>query len=122
VVETFSGDRYCLEELTMSVSYRVVGLCLILGCSERYLYSVFMRDIGLPPKTWMDLERMVVARRMLEGGKPIEKVAWDLGFMSVEAFRRKFHKVYTVSPARFLRGRRVFDPSNPLPGTRQEHS
>jgi methylphosphotriester-DNA--protein-cysteine methyltransferase len=72
-----------------------------------------MRDIGLPPKTWMNLERMVVARRKLEGGETVEQVARDLGFMSVEAFRRKFHKVYKVSPARFLRGRRIFDPTNP---------
>lgn len=58
----------------------------------------------------MDLERMVVARRMLEGGKNVEEVADGLGFMSVESFRRKFMKVYKVSPARFLRGLRVFDP------------
>jgi len=95
----------------MSKSYRVVGLCSALGCSERYLYAVFLRDIGLPPKTWMDLERMVVARRMLEGGKSPEDVADSLGFMSVESFRRKFHKVYKMSPARFLRMRKVFDPS-----------
>lgn len=94
----------------MSKSYRVVGLCSALGCSERYLYAVFLRDIGLPPKTWMDLERMVVARRMLEGGKSVEEVADGLGFMSVESFRRKFMKVYKVSPGRFLRGLRVFDP------------
>lgn len=122
VAETFSGDDYCLEELALSMSYSVAGLCLALGCSERYLYSVFMRDIGLSPKTWMNLERMVVARRMLEGGKPIEKVARDLGFMSVGAFGRKFRMVYTVSPTRFLRGRRVFDPSNPLPSQRPDHS
>ena len=113
VVEAFSGKSYCLEQLALSKSYRVVGVCTSLGCSERYLYSVFMRDIGLPPKTWMNLERMVVARRKLEGGETVEQVARDLGFMSVEAFRRKFHKVYKVSPARFLRGRRIFDPTNP---------
>ena len=74
-----------------------------------------MRDIGLPPKTWMNLERMVVARRKLEGGKTVEQVAHDLGFMSVESFRRKFYKVYRVSPGRFLKSRRIFDPSNPPP-------
>lgn len=76
---------------------------------------MFMRDIGLPPKTWMNLERMVVARRKLEGGIRVEQVAHDLGFLSVEAFRRKFYHVYRVSPGRFLKNRRVFDPSNPLP-------
>jgi AraC-like DNA-binding protein len=119
VVETFSGETYCLEKLALSKCYRVADVCAALGCSERYLYSAFLRDIGLPPKTWMNLERMVVARRMLEGGKPIEKVAADLGFMSLEAFGRRFYKVYKMSPGRFVRSRRIFDPSSPplLPPT-----
>lgn len=115
VVETFSGKIHCLEKLVLSKSYRVADVCAVLGCSERHLYAVFVRDIGLPPKTWMNLERMVVARRKLEGGKTVEQVAADLGFLSVESFNRKFAKVYRVSPARFLRNRRIFDPSNPLP-------
>jgi AraC-like DNA-binding protein len=115
VVEAFSGRSYCLEKLALAKGYRVADVCEALGCSQRYLYSVFMRDIGLPPKTWMNLERMVVARRKLEGGKTVEEVAIDLGFLSVEAFRRKFMDVYRISPGRFLRNRRVFDPSSPLP-------
>lgn len=115
VVEAFSGKSYCLENLALAKSYRVVGVCTALGCSERYLYSVFVRDIGLPPKTWMNLERMVVARRKLEGGISVGQVAQDLGFLSVEAFRRKFYHVYRVSPGRFVRNRRVFDPNMPLP-------
>ena len=114
VVETFSGEAYCLEKLALSKCYRVADVCAALGCSERYLYAAFLRDIGLPPKTWMNLERMVVARRMLEGGKPVEQVATDLGFMSLEAFRRRFYKVYKMSPGRFVRSRRIFDPSNPV--------
>ncbi len=114
-VETFSGVDYCLEELSMSKGYRVAGVCEALGCSQRYLYVVFLRDVGLPPKHWMNLERMVVARRKLEGGKTVEQVARDLGFLSVEAFSRKFYKVYRISPARFKRVRKTFDPSKPLP-------
>lgn len=113
VVETFSGESHCLEHLALSKSYRVTGVCAFLGCSERYLYAVFVRDIGLPPKTWMNLERMVVARRKLEGGIPVEQVASDLGFLSVESFRRRFYTVYRVSPGRYLKSRRIFDPSNP---------
>ncbi|MBC8128395.1 MAG: helix-turn-helix domain-containing protein [Gloeobacteraceae cyanobacterium ES-bin-144] len=110
-VETFSGKAYCLEILALSKSYRVSAVCSALGCSERLLYSVFMRDIGLPPKTWMSMERMVVARRKLEGGKAIEMVARELGFMAVETFTRRFYEVYGISPGRFVRSRKVFDPS-----------
>lgn len=113
VVETFSGESHCLEKLALSKSYRVTGVCAALGCSERYLYSAFLRDIGLPPKRWMNLERMVVARRKLEGGIPPEQVADDLGFLSVESFRRRFYTVYRISPDRFLKSRRIFNPSSP---------
>jgi AraC-like DNA-binding protein len=115
VVESFSGLDGCLEELAFEKSYRVSDLCATLGCSQRYLYVVFMRDIGLPPKQWMNLERMVVARRKLAGGKTAREVASDLGFMSVESFRRRFYKVYRISPLRFVKRIKVFDPSNPIP-------
>ena len=115
VVEAFSGTNCCLENLALDKSYRVADVCEALGCSQRYLYVVFMRDIGLPPKTWMNLERMVVARRKLEGGKSVAQVAQDLGFLSEESFRRKFYKVYRISPGRFLKNRRIFDPSKAQP-------
>lgn len=112
VVEAFSGKKCCLEKLAFDTNYRVAEVCDALGCSQRYLYAVFLRDIGLPPKTWMNLERMVVARRKLEGGRTVEQVAMDLGFLSVESFRRRFYTVYRISPGRFLKRRRIFDPSN----------
>lgn len=65
------------------------------------MHKVFVRDIGLPPKHWMNLERMVVARRMLRGGKSPEMVARDLGFMSIHTFTRQFLKFYQTTPTLF---------------------
>ena len=113
VVEAFSGLECSLEELALEKGYRVADVCLALGCSQRHFYAVFTRDIGLPPKTWMNLERMVMARRKLLGGKPVEEVSAELGFMSVEAFRRRFYRVYRTSPGRFITHPRLFDPANP---------
>ncbi len=92
----------------------MADVCTALGCSSRYLHTLFVRDIGLPPKNWMKLERMVVARRKLEGGKSPEEVARDLGFMSVQTFSRQFHKYYQTTPAEFQSDRRIFDPSGGL--------
>lgn len=114
-IETFSGMTCCLEEIAFRHGYNVAGVCDALGCSERYLYAAFIRDIGLSPKTWMNLERMVVARRKLEGGKTIEETADDLGFKSVEAFGRAFYHMFRVSPVRYLKSRIIFDPMKPLP-------
>jgi AraC-like DNA-binding protein len=94
-------EHLCLERLALKCGYRICEICAELDCSERYLYSVFTRDIGLPPKAWMRLERMVVACRMLVGGKPPEVVAADLGFASSANFRREFVRFYGVSPLKF---------------------
>lgn len=113
VVGAFSGRAYCLEKLAYSKAYRVGDICEALGCSQRHLYTVFMRDIGLPPKHWLVLEKMVVARRKLEGGVSIRKVARDMGYNSVVSFSRRFEKMHGVSPGRFVKHRDWFDPSKP---------
>jgi AraC-like DNA-binding protein len=111
IVESFSGTTGCLEQLALSKGYRVGDICEALGCSQRGLYSIFLRDIGLPPKHWLDLERMVVARRKLEGGRAIKEVAEELGYASMIGFSRRFERVYGLPPGRFLRHRQVFDPT-----------
>lgn len=111
VVESFSGVNHCLERLAYRKGYRVADVCNALGCSNRYLHTLFVRDIGLPPKQWMNLERMVVARRKLEGGKQPEEICKDLGFMSMHTFYRQFQIHYNTTPMKFLNRRRVFDPS-----------
>lgn len=97
------GERLCLQRLALRTGYRVGELCSELECNRNYLHEVFLRDIGLPPKEWMRGERMVVARRMLTGGKAPEEVAADLGFATPNNFRREFLGVYRVPPLRFQR-------------------
>lgn len=111
IVESFSGEDYCLERLALHKGYRVVDVCSVLGCSSRYLYSLFVRDIGLTPKLWMKMERMVVARRKLEGGRDPGDVALDLGFHSVHTFCRQFHIFYQTTPMHFQSARQTFDHS-----------
>lgn len=104
--------NHCLERLAFRKGYRVADVCATLGCSSRYLHTLFVRDIGLPPKHWMKLERMVVARRKLEGGKSPEEVSRDLGFMSIHTFHRQFRLFYQTTPTRFQSDRKTFDPSD----------
>ena len=99
------GERVCLQGLALRCGYRIGEICAELECSERYLYEVFSRDIGLPPKQWMRLERMVVARRMLTGGRAPEEVAEELGFATPNNFRREFVGFYRMGPLDFQRER-----------------
>lgn len=100
-----TGERLCLQRLALRCGYRICEMCGEVACSDRYLHTVFMRDIGLPPKEWMRWERMVVARRKLIGGKRPEEVAADLGFSCMNNFRREFLAIHRVPPLQFQQER-----------------
>ena len=95
--------RPVLEVLALRCGYRVGEICAVLGCCERHLHALFVRDVGLAPKEWLKQERMVVARRMLKGGERPDRVAEELGFSTLNNFRREFRGVYGVSPLDFQR-------------------
>ncbi len=94
-----------LHQQGLSGGRRMQGL----GCSSRYLYILFIRDIGRSPKHWMKLERMVVARRKLEGGKSPKTSQGDLGFMSIHTFSGQFQRFYHMTTELFQRDRKTFD-------------
>ena len=68
-VTDMSSYDFHLEVLAHRGGYRVDALCEALGCSQRHLYTVFTRDIGLTPKEWLGQQRMVIARHKLAGGR-----------------------------------------------------
>jgi AraC-like DNA-binding protein len=86
---TSNPQPQCLHGLALRCGYRVDEVCAELHCSPRYLHHVFMRDVGLPPKTWMRQERLLVARRLLESGESPHAVAEWVGFTLVGNFRRE---------------------------------
>jgi len=92
-----------LESLARRHGYRVCEMCAELGCGERYLHATFVRDIGLSPKMWLRQERMLVARRLLRDGRSADAVAEELGFSTLNNFRREFREVYGLSPLQFQR-------------------
>ncbi|MBJ7256603.1 MAG: helix-turn-helix transcriptional regulator [Akkermansiaceae bacterium] len=98
VSESFTKMNQCLERVAYSHGYRVSDVCKAMGCSSRYFYDVFHRDVGLSPKLWMKFERMVVARRKLDGGLDAKVVAKEIGFKSVHTFRREFQLFHLSSP------------------------
>lgn len=102
VILGITNSRYSLEELAFRNGYRVEAICHEIGCGIRYFHFVFLRDIGLPPKRWMRLERMVVARRMLFGGRTPDEVAERVGFASTNNFNREFTAIYRMTPRQFM--------------------
>ncbi len=96
----------CLEALALAEGYRVSGVCDRLGISQPHFREMFVRDVGLPPKVWMQWERMVVARRMLSWGLDPLEVSELLGFSHPNSFRREFREIYGIPPSKFLNGRK----------------
>ena len=82
--------------------YRIKEMREELNCSERYVYEVFIRDVGVPPKLRLRWERMVMARRMLGGGMDAYDVAYKLGFCTPGCFGREFSALHGMSPGRFV--------------------
>jgi AraC family transcriptional activator FtrA len=77
--------------------------------SERTFLRRFTEATGLPPKAWLQHERLARARELLEStGHSTEQVAGQCGYRSVESFRVAFRTVVGVPPSvyreRFGRG------------------
>ncbi len=70
--------------------------------SVRHLSRVFARETGLTPKQYQLALRMDKACRLLEGSSlPIEEIAEQCGFASVQAFRACWNKAQPMTPGEF---------------------
>ncbi|WP_439862127.1 transcriptional regulator FtrA [Pseudomonas sp. MBLB4136] len=70
--------------------------------SERTFLRRFRQATGLTPKAWLQHERMIRARALLEGGRQsIEWIAEQCGFRTVESFRSAFRSSVGLSPSAY---------------------
>ena len=99
------GTRRDLHQTALQSGFRVSMMSETLGCSERHVYDVFMRDVGLPPKQWLVQVRMCEARQRLQAGEDPKQLVDKLGFSSLGTFRREFVRCYGVGPSQYLQDR-----------------
>jgi transcriptional regulator GlxA family with amidase domain len=70
--------------------------------SERNFARAFRRELGLTPAAYVEVARVEAARMALEStGTPVEVVARQAGFGTVETMRRAFHRRLGVGPAEY---------------------
>lgn len=68
--------------------------------SERTFLRRFTEATGLPPKAWLQHERLGRARELLEStNQNTEQIAMGCGYRSVETFRVAFRNVVGVPPS-----------------------
>jgi transcriptional regulator GlxA family with amidase domain len=70
--------------------------------SERNFARAFRRELGMTPGAYVEVARVEAARIALETtAAPVEAVARDAGFGTVETMRRAFHRRRRVGPAAY---------------------
>lgn len=74
------------------------ALAAAAGMSERSLIRHHKRATGVSPARAVERIRVEAARRMLEEGKPVKRVARRCGFGSEETLRRSFLRLVGVTP------------------------
>ena len=73
--------------------------------SERNFARAFRREVGMTPGAYVEAVRVDRARMLLEASElPVEGVAQECGFGTVETMRRAFARRVHVSPSDY-RGR-----------------
>ncbi|HEY2630005.1 MAG TPA: helix-turn-helix domain-containing protein [Usitatibacter sp.] len=67
--------------------------------SERSMYRLFVREVGMPPARFIEQARVDLARRLLEeSDMRVETIARRCGLGSEERLRRAFHRSFGMSP------------------------
>ncbi|WP_242526299.1 MULTISPECIES: GlxA family transcriptional regulator [Sphingomonadaceae] len=84
-------------------------MALQAGLEERTLQRRFKAATGLKPSEYVQHLRIGKARELLEfTRRPIDQIAWSVGYEDTTAFRRSFHRVLGLTPgdyrARFHSG------------------
>jgi AraC-like DNA-binding protein len=73
----------------------LAGECLV---SKRQLERFFLTKFKQPPKEWMQILRMVLARNLLEHGYTTKAVASELHYKGCCHFCREFRKYFGHNP------------------------
>jgi AraC family transcriptional regulator, transcriptional activator FtrA len=81
----------------------VADLAARAAMSERTFLRRFNEATGMPPQSWLQQQRIVRARQLLEGAHDgsIDDVASQCGYASLETFLAAFRRVVGVAPAAY---------------------
>lgn len=89
-LEANPGDDRALPELAKAAN-----------TTERTLIRRCQRDLGMSLAEWRQRLRVVKAMPLLEAGRTVESIAFDLGYGSSSAFIAMFRKLMGITPDEF---------------------
>jgi transcriptional regulator GlxA family with amidase domain len=91
-----------LRDLAPEFSYSSRGLARALRITPRHLQRIFAATLGQTPQSWLNEQRLLAARHMLQTACTVKEVAYSLGFHSASQLSRDFKSHFGVAPSTFL--------------------
>ena len=71
------------------------------GLSLPRFKQKFHEQLGMPPRMFINMQKVEIAKKLLSQGKSVTDIAFHLGFNSSSYFSTVFRKFTTVSPSEF---------------------
>lgn len=102
-----TGNKYVEEakkymKIHFPYKITVIQVAEALNISDRYLYNLFVKQEGIPPKKYLSKLKINRACDMLRNSScPVSEVAISVGFDDVLAFSRFFSKNKGISPTEY---------------------
>ncbi len=96
-----------LVELAQESRYKVNRMAASLRLSPRQLERDFQNALGVSPKYWMRLQRMIRARQLIRCGVALKAVALELGFAKYDKFALELREFYNLSPLEMVHRERT---------------
>lgn len=99
-----SGDiedsvRYILENLKKDVS--LDELAFVSGLSTSQYKQKFKVQMGIPPRNYINLQKIELAKKMIKEGMEITEIAMELGFNTSSYFAVVFKRYAACSPTEY---------------------
>lgn len=71
------------------------------GCSACHLIRLFRRETGMTPHAYLMETRLLQAKELLAGKRPVTDVALDTGFTDQSHLNRRFKARYGLTPGQY---------------------
>ena len=95
-----AAARYIIQRYSYPIT--VTDVAAFVGVDRSHLYEVFMREMGMSPKTYLTRHRMDMAQKLLrETDLTVGEVASSVGYENSLYFSKVFHGVVGCAPTEY---------------------
>jgi len=88
---------YIAEHLTDIKS--ISEICDALYITKSHLHHIFVKNIQMSPKQYINSKRLIMARKLIRKGKKPTEIYTDCGFDDYATFFRNYKKYFGYSPS-----------------------